>query len=117
MAKNLRAKIPATDTLIIRDVNEAASKRFVEETRETVRSSGLEPGSMKVVVAQNAREIAEQSVSTHSVFSFVTYGDRPRPMEDTIRAASMVASVMFCCAVLCIVGQARVAAIVSREIF
>lgn len=63
MAKNLRAKIPATDTLIIRDVNEAASKRFVEETQETVRSNGLEPGSMKVVVAQNAREIAEQSVS------------------------------------------------------
>jgi hypothetical protein len=28
MAKNLRAKIPASDTLIVRDVNEDVMKRF-----------------------------------------------------------------------------------------
>ncbi|KAL4891548.1 6-phosphogluconate dehydrogenase [Aspergillus ambiguus] len=61
MAKNLRAKIPTSDTLVIRDVNEAASKRFVEETQASARESGLEPDAMKVLVAENAREVAEQS--------------------------------------------------------
>ncbi|KAF9885887.1 hypothetical protein FE257_012267 [Aspergillus nanangensis] len=61
MAKNLRAKIPATDTLMIRDVNEDASKRFVKEIQEIARSSGSEPDSLKVVIAENARDLAEQS--------------------------------------------------------
>ncbi|KAE8356012.1 6-phosphogluconate dehydrogenase [Aspergillus coremiiformis] len=56
MAKNLRAKIPASDTLIIRDVNENATKRFLEENQEAARNS-----TCKVIVAQNAREVAEQS--------------------------------------------------------
>ncbi|KAI9930564.1 hypothetical protein ASPWEDRAFT_39461 [Aspergillus wentii DTO 134E9] len=61
MAKNLRAKIPATDTLVVRDVNEAAAKRFLEETREAARSSGATDDSMKVEIAENAREVAEKS--------------------------------------------------------
>ncbi|GIK05701.1 hypothetical protein Aspvir_009814 [Aspergillus viridinutans] len=61
MAKNLRAKIPATDTLIVRDVNENATTRFVEETKEAAKSSGAADGAMKVEVAQSAREVAEQS--------------------------------------------------------
>ena len=64
MAKNLRAKIPQSDTLIIRDVNEAASKRFVEETQTIAQENGLAPDAMKVLVAQSPRELAEQSVST-----------------------------------------------------
>ncbi|KAF7591530.1 hypothetical protein BBP40_001468 [Aspergillus hancockii] len=63
MAKNLRSKIPATDTLIIRDVNESATKRFVEENQEAVRKSGAGEDTSKVVVAQNAREVAEQSTT------------------------------------------------------
>ena len=63
MAKNLRAKIPTTDTLIIRDVNEHATEKFVQEAREAARSSGAGDDTSKVVVAQNAREVAEQSVS------------------------------------------------------
>lgn len=51
MAKNLRAKIPAADTLIIRDVNEDATKRFVAEAKEG-----------PVEIAENAREVAEKSV-------------------------------------------------------
>ncbi|KAA8651340.1 uncharacterized protein ATNIH1004_000222 [Aspergillus tanneri] len=61
MAKNLRAKIPASDTLIIRDVNEDATKRFVQETQKAARSSGAGDDTSKVLVAQNAREVAEQS--------------------------------------------------------
>lgn len=52
MAKNLRAKIPAADTLVIRDVNQDAIKRFVAEAKEG-----------PVEVAENAREVAEKSVS------------------------------------------------------
>lgn len=66
MAKNLRAKIPATDTLLVRDVNENATTRFVEETKEAAKSSGAADGTMKVEVAQSARAVAEQSVSQTS---------------------------------------------------
>lgn len=63
MAKNLRAKIPATDTLVIRDVNEDAMKRFVEEARETAKGTGATEDAYKVEVAGCAREVAEKSVS------------------------------------------------------
>lgn len=66
MAKNLRAKIPATDTLVIRDVNEEATKRFVEEARETAKSAGGADDTYKVEVAGCAREVAEKSVSEPS---------------------------------------------------
>jgi hypothetical protein len=51
MAKNLRAKIPAEDTLFVHDVNTAATKKFLEENSTGVR------------VADNVREIAEKAVS------------------------------------------------------
>lgn len=67
MARNLRAKIPASDTLIVRDVNKDSMNRFVEESKEIARSSGgggTEVG--RVDIAENAREVAEKSVSiTH----------------------------------------------------
>lgn len=63
MAKNLRAKIPASDTLIIRDVNEDSAKRFVAESQEVARSSGAGAEVGRVEVAENAREVAEKSVS------------------------------------------------------
>lgn len=63
MAKNLRAKIPVTDTLIIRDVNEENMSRFVKEAQEIARSSGAADSVSEVLVAQTARELAEKSVS------------------------------------------------------
>lgn len=63
MAKNLRAKIPATDTLIVRDVNEKAAQRFVEEATEAARSTGTTAEENRVQIAENARELAEKSVS------------------------------------------------------
>jgi hypothetical protein len=53
MAKNLRAKIPAEDTLFVHDVNTAATKRFLEEHPQGV------------LVAANVRELAEKAVSLH----------------------------------------------------
>lgn len=62
MAKNLRAKIPASDTLIVRDVNEEAAKRFVAEAQETARNNGAGANEGRVEIAENAREVAERSV-------------------------------------------------------
>lgn len=50
MARNLRAKIPAEDTLFVHDVNTAATKKFLEEHPQGVR------------VADNVREVAEKAV-------------------------------------------------------
>ncbi|KAL1605754.1 hypothetical protein SLS59_003558 [Nothophoma quercina] len=49
MAKNLRAKVPAEDTLFVHDVNTAATQKFLEENPTGVR------------VAENVREIAEKA--------------------------------------------------------
>ncbi|KAH7069008.1 NAD binding domain of 6-phosphogluconate dehydrogenase-domain-containing protein [Paraphoma chrysanthemicola] len=49
MANNLRAKIPAEDTLFVHDVNTAATKTFLEEHPQGVR------------VADNVREVAEKA--------------------------------------------------------
>ncbi|KAF2009927.1 hypothetical protein BU24DRAFT_427958 [Aaosphaeria arxii CBS 175.79] len=49
MAKNLRAKLPAEDTLFVHDVNTAATSKFLEEHPEGVR------------VADNVREVAEKA--------------------------------------------------------
>ncbi|OSS44196.1 hypothetical protein B5807_11207 [Epicoccum nigrum] len=49
MAKNLRAKIPAEDTLFIHDVNAAATQKFLEESPKGVR------------IAKNVREVAENA--------------------------------------------------------
>ncbi|KAF3385195.1 hypothetical protein F1880_003074 [Penicillium rolfsii] len=61
MAKNLRAKIPASDTLIVRDVNEEAVKRFVAEAQEAARNNGAGADEGRVEIAENAREVAEKS--------------------------------------------------------
>ncbi|CAG8360353.1 unnamed protein product [Penicillium salamii] len=61
MAKNLRAKIPAEDTLIVRDINEDAMKRFATEAQEAARSNGASASEGQVKLAENAREVAEKS--------------------------------------------------------
>lgn len=57
MAKNLRAKVPAEDTLFVHDVNTAATQKFLEENPTGVR------------VAENVREIAEKAVRSPSPLS------------------------------------------------
>ena len=52
MAKNLRAKIPERDTLLIHDRNAEATGMFAEE----MRGKGVE-------VVESSRELAERSVS------------------------------------------------------
>jgi hypothetical protein len=51
MAKNLREKIPKSDTLYIQDVNTDATTKFVQEFPD-----------YPIVVAKSAREVAENAV-------------------------------------------------------
>ncbi len=62
MAKNLRAKVPETDSMIIFDTNAAATKRFAEEVgiaASGVGAAGKGPG---IHIASSPREVAESSV-------------------------------------------------------
>lgn len=58
MAKNLRTRLAADDSLIVYDANPKATQKFYQENGE---SSSRDKG---VVVAKTAREVAERSVST-----------------------------------------------------
>ena len=49
MAKNLRTKIPSSDTMVIHDVNPAVTEQFAKEVGN-------------VEIAQNVREVAEKTV-------------------------------------------------------
>lgn len=62
MARNLRAKIPASDTLLVCDANPETTARFIAETEN-------------VKVASGPRELAEQSVLTLHIYAR-TYIDR-----------------------------------------
>ena len=55
MASNLRAKIPAEDTLFVYDVNTNATAKFLEEHQHGV------------LVADTVREVAEKSVCYSSL--------------------------------------------------
>ncbi|KAF3929649.1 hypothetical protein ABW20_dc0109584 [Dactylellina cionopaga] len=56
MAKNLRAKIPETDSLVIYDINESATNRFAEEANSPAGSGGA-----SVTVVKNLQDVARVS--------------------------------------------------------
>ena len=57
MAKNLRAKIPATDKLVICDRNQEATSSFLQDAE----ASGS--GAQEIEVVTTPRKVAEQAVS------------------------------------------------------
>jgi hypothetical protein len=63
MAKNLRAKLPAEDTLIIHDINTNATSQFLKEIPDGVR------------IAANPREVAEKSVGIALPFKVDVHPD------------------------------------------
>lgn len=67
MAKNLRAKIPASDLLSIHDVNEATTKRFAEEVGIAASNTSAPEKGTGIHIAKDPREVAEQSVSLFAV--------------------------------------------------
>lgn len=62
MAKNLQAKLPAEDSLLVFDINSDAVKRFLDETSSS--------GGAKVEVAETVRAAAENSVSNISLLNY-----------------------------------------------
>ena len=56
MARNLQAKLPASDTMRIYDINSGSMKRFADETKALSRGAAVE-------CASSVREAAEDSVS------------------------------------------------------
>lgn len=60
MARNLLAKTPPSDKLIIRDVNEDVLHRFVEEAKIVKNSNA----ASRIEIASSVREVAEKSVCT-----------------------------------------------------
>ena len=63
MAKNLRAKIPETDTLIICDTNPKATEKFAEEVGIATSSTNAPGRRTGIHIAENLREVAQKSVS------------------------------------------------------
>ena len=59
MAKNLRAKLPINDTLVIQDVNLEATKKFLQENPEGVG------------IADSARDVGEKAVCLQSYLFFL----------------------------------------------
>ena len=58
MAKNLRAKIPDTDTLVVCDTNAEATERFVEDF----------DGGTEISIADTPKEVAQRSVHYTCLF-------------------------------------------------
>lgn len=56
MARNLRAKIPASDTLIVHDVNEEAMRKLVNEAKAAGGSA------QAVEITDSPRALAEKAV-------------------------------------------------------
>ena len=63
MAKNLRAKIPAGDRLVINDRNTDATKAFVEEVGISAGNSNVDGKGSNIEVVSSPRKVAEMSVS------------------------------------------------------
>lgn len=61
MARNLRSKIPQSDTLIICDANPKATQQFVQE----------QPSSLKVEVATSPQQVALESVWIYSIYIYL----------------------------------------------
>lgn len=58
MAKNLRSKLPPSDSIRLFDINNDAVKRLAEEMRTS------QAGGAAVEVAHNANDAAKDAVST-----------------------------------------------------
>ena len=66
MAKNLRAKIPESDKMVVHDVNPAVTEKFAKEIGN-------------VDVGENVREVAEKTVCGASLYLCVSrYSTVPR---------------------------------------
>jgi hypothetical protein len=71
MAKNLRAKMPEGDRLVICDRNEKATSRFVQEASGPSSNNGAPRTAINIEVADTPRDVVEKSVSP--AFTYFAY--------------------------------------------
>ncbi|KAI9736440.1 MAG: hypothetical protein M1818_006174 [Claussenomyces sp. TS43310] len=57
MAKNLQAKLPSSDTLIVHDLNTAASTRFVEEAQSSGTGAAVKVADVVGEAAENSETV------------------------------------------------------------
>ena len=69
MAKNLRAKIAAEDTLLVHDRDEKAVAQFVKEIGIAAAGTGRSDKGMGIEVISSPREVAERSVSSQPCYT------------------------------------------------
>ncbi|KZF23184.1 3-hydroxyisobutyrate dehydrogenase [Xylona heveae TC161] len=67
MAKNLRAKIPTSDTVIIYDLNANATRRFVEEIGIVTSTASTGDKNIRIHIASSPREVAERAETIFTV--------------------------------------------------
>lgn len=63
MAKNLRARMPEGDTLMICDRNAEATSKFIAEVGIAAASVGADRKGQGIEIVNTPRELAEKSVS------------------------------------------------------
>ncbi|KAL9128681.1 MAG: hypothetical protein Q9217_002674 [Psora testacea] len=61
MAKNLQAKLPPTDTLVIYDKNTETTSQFVQEVGVAASTAAVEEKGVNVEIASSVRNVAEKS--------------------------------------------------------
>ena len=87
MAKNLRAKIPRSDKMVICDRNTQATDSFVQDV-----GTGSD-GDGNVQVVKTPRKVAEQSVSTSHLRprqrTSSLPNDEPCPIDDLSRGLAL----------------------------
>ncbi len=62
MAKNLRAKLPVADSLLVHDINQDAARKLAAECDTASPSKKLNETRPSVVIADSPRQLAEQAV-------------------------------------------------------
>lgn len=67
MARNLRARIPASDTLVVHDVNEEAMRKLVDEAKAAGGNA------QAVEITDSPRALAEKAVCFVSVRFFAWF--------------------------------------------
>lgn len=63
MAKNLRARIPNDDKLLVFDRDSEATSKFAKEVGIAASSVGAESKGTGIEIVNSPREVAERSVS------------------------------------------------------
>ncbi|KAK6335427.1 hypothetical protein TWF696_002204 [Orbilia brochopaga] len=81
MAKNLRAKVPQADSLIIYDINESTTRQFVEEASDPAHAAGA-----SVTVAKSLQDVARNS---ETVITMLPQPKHVKAVYDDFMAAGL----------------------------